>query len=291
MRTPHEKLLHANALFLQGKHKEALEGYEEILRSSPDALAAANLAYMYHRGISVVRDYQKAFQLYTVASDGDGGAALFNLAIMHLRGQGVPVDFVKARELMRRSAQNGCIDAKLYLGLAYLLGYMYDPIEIECISLIPFYRVIYRDYSTPLLDGGGFDPDMEDRRFEAIESDAEDAFEMYKSVAFAHADDPYVERQLAAANFMKAKFYIEGVGNRYDPKMGFRLMEQAAIFGYSQEAAAFLLANRDKAKTYKVNLPKLERLVESGYFRPTTGALANPKSHCVPLMLPADSQG
>ena len=291
MRTPHEKLLHANALFLQGKHKEALEGYEEILRSSPDALAAANLAYMYHRGISVVRDYQKAFQLYTVASEGDGGVSFFNLAIMHLRGQGVPVDFVKARKLMQRSAQQGCADANLYLGLAYLMGYMYDPVEIECISLIPFYRVIYRDYSVPLLDGGDFDPDMEDRRFEAIECDAEDAFEMYKSVALEHSDDPYVERQVAAANFMKAKFYIEGVGNRYDPKMGFRLMEQAAIFGYSQEAAAFLLANRDKAKVYKVNLPKLERLVESGYFRPTTGALANPKSHRVPLMLPADSQG
>lgn len=289
MRTPQERLINANVLFLQGKHRDAFDGYTDIIRTYPDAIAASNLGYMYHRGIAVVRDYAKAREFYIAASEEDGGVALFNLALMYLRGQGVSVDFGKAKELMQRSADHGCVDAKLYLGLAYLLGCMYDPIEIECLSLIPFYRVIYRDASMPLLAGGGYDPQMEDLRYEVIECDADDAFEMYASVTEKHSNDPYAERQLAAAAFMKAKFYIEGVGNRYNPCYGYRLMERAAIFDYSREAAEFLLANREKAGIYKVNVPRLEMLCTCSYFRPTMGNLGTPYSHRVPLLLPTEN--
>ena len=286
MKSPQEQLLDANVLFLRGKHSEAFEGYSKIIQNYPDAIAASNIGYMYHRGIAVVRDYAKAREFYIAASEEDGGVALFNLALMYLRGQGVAVDFSKAKELMQCSANKGCADAKLYLGLAYLLGCMYDPVEIECLSLIPFYRVIYRDASVPLLEGKGYDEHMEAQRFEAIEFDADDAFEMYASVTEKHSDDPYAERQLAAAAFMKAKFYIEGVGNRYNPCYGYRLMERAAIFDYSREAAEFLLANREKAGIYKVNIPRLEMLCTYSYFRPTMGNLGTPYSHRVPLLLP-----
>ena len=186
---------------------------------------------------------------------------------------------------MHRSADHGCPEANLYLGLAYLLGCAYDPVEIECVSLIPFYRVIYRDPNVPLLEGHGYDEHMEDQRYEAISCDADDAFEMYQRLTTEHNEDPYSEKQTAAAKFMKAKFYIEGIGNRYNPKLGYRMMESAALYDYSREAAEFLLANQDTAKVYKINLPRLEMLSDHGYFRPTMGNLGTPPSHRVPLLL------
>ena len=270
-------------------HQRHIEiGYATVLFSRGVIKGHCFLVVTYHRDSAVVRDYKKALEFYTAASQQDGGAALFNLALMHMRGQGVAVDFIKARKLMQRSAILGCVDAKLYLGLAYILGCMYDPVEIECVSLIPFYRVIYRDTSLPLLSGMGYDAHMEDRRYEAIESDEDDAYEMYRQITLEHAEDPHAEHQLAAANFMKAKFYIEGSGNHNNQRLGYRMMERAALYNYSREAAEFLLANQEKAAIYKVNIPRVENLLSNGYFRPTMGNLGTPKSHRVPLLLPTE---
>ena len=72
MKSPQEQLLDANVLFLRGKHSEAFEGYSKIIRNYPDAIAASNIGYMYHRGIAVVRDYKKAREFYIAASEEDG---------------------------------------------------------------------------------------------------------------------------------------------------------------------------------------------------------------------------
>ena len=278
-------LLHANYLFLRGKHKEAFDAYMEIVKATPDAIAASNIAYMYYRGIAVVRNYEKAFAYYNAAREEDGGVSYFNMALMYLRGQGVAVDFKKAIELMKRSADLGCADARLYLGLAYILGYAYDPVEIECISLIPFYRVIYRDSSIPLLDGTGYDPSLEDKRYEAIEVDGDDAVEMYGRLLTEHYDDPYAEKQCSAAQLMLGKAYIEGLGNAYDPKLGYQKIYRAAIYYESAEAAQYLLANADVARKYKIDVDRIEMLTGYDYFRRTTGNLGTPYSHRVPLLL------
>ena len=279
-------LLHANCLFIQGKHKEAFRAYEEILRAYPDALAASNIGYMYHRGIAVVRDYAKALAYYSAAQERDGGVSLFNTALMYLRGQGVEVDFKKAIGLMRLSAHHGCADARLYLGLAYILGYAYDPVDIECLSLIPFYRVIYRDESQPLLGGDGFDPALDDKRYEAIEADENEAVEMYSRLSAEHNHDPYAEKQCAAAEFMLGKAYIEGLGDHYNPRLGYRKIYDAAIYLDSAEAAQFLIANKAVARGHHINVDKIELLATHGHFRRTMGNLGTPYSHRVPLLLP-----
>lgn len=279
-------ILRANCLFLQGKHQEAFDAYTDILKSSPDALAASNIGYMYHRGIAVVRDYKKAMLYYNAAKEEDGGASYFNMALMYMRGQGVDADFKKAVDLMRHSSDLGCADAKLYLGLAYILGYVYDPIDIECISLIPFYRVIYRDTSVPLLEGKCDNSALEDKRYEAIEADGDDAVEMYGKLLSEHYDDPYAEKQCGAAQFMLGKAYVEGLGNAYNPKFGYQKIYRAAIYYDSAEAAQYLLANADAARTYKIDVDKIELLTGYGYFRPTMGNLGTPYSHSVPLLLP-----
>ena len=110
-------LIHANALFLLGRHKEAFDAYVQLTKVSPNAVAASNVGYMYHRGIAVVRDYEKARAYYSAAMLEDGGVSYYNMALMFLRGQGVPVNFKMAIDCMKRSAELGCPDARLYLGL------------------------------------------------------------------------------------------------------------------------------------------------------------------------------
>ena len=279
-------LFHANILFLRGRHKEAFDEYIKVARDHQDPLAAANLGYMYHRGIGVVRSYELARAYYQSGSLGDGGVGFFNLALMHLRGEGVAVDFKRAIEYMKSSASAGCADAQLYLGLAYILGYAYDPIEIECITLIPFYKVIYRDESTPLIVGNGYDPFIEHGRYDAIEADGDSAVSMYSTLISQHADDVYTERQLGAARYMLGKACIEGLGDAYDPKRGYKLMYLAAIYDECAEAAVFLLENAEAARTYKVDVGRVEMLMGYGYFRPSMGNLGNPREHRVPLLIP-----
>ena len=279
-------LIHANALFLMGHHKRAFDAYMDIIEKTPDAIAASNIGYMYHRGIAVVRDYEKARAYYAAASLEDGGVSYYNMALMFLRGQGVEVNFNMAIDYMKRSAELGCPDARLYLGLAYILGCAYDPVEIECLTLIPFYKVIYRDASAPLLSGAGDDPSLDDKRYEAIEADANEAISMYRKLSIENADNTYAETQCGAAAFMIGKAYIDGLGDVYDPELGYRKLYRAAIYHDSLEAAQYLLANAEKAKIYKIDVDKVRLLGEHGYFRPVMGNLGTPKSHRVPLLLP-----
>ena len=158
--------------------------------------------------------------------------------------------------------------------------------DIECISLIPFYRVIYRDTSVPLIEGSGGDPTLEDKRYEAIEADGNDAVEMYANLLSEHYDDPYAEKQCGAAQLMLGKAYIEGLGNAYNPKLGYQKIYRAAIYYESAEAAQYLLANAEVARKYKIDVDRIEMLTGYDYFRRTTGNLGTPYSHRVPLLLP-----
>lgn len=281
-------LVQANSLFLRGKLKEAFQAYMEIIEDAPDAIAASNLGYMYHRGIAVVRDYERARAFYRAACYGDGGVSYFNMALMYLRGQGVTVDYGKAIDLMKRSAELNCANAKLYLGLAYVLGYAFDPVEIECISLIPFYRVIYRDPSALYLEGTGYDPALEDMRYEVIEADGDEAVEIYQKLISDHYDDPYAETQCGAAQLMLGKAYIDGLGGVYDPALGYKKIYRAAICYRSAEAAQYLLSNASTARAYQIDVDHIELLAEQEHFRPVMGNLGTPYSHRVPLLLSED---
>ena len=279
-------LLHANILFLRGRHKEAFDAFVKVARDYHDPVAANDLGYMYYRGIGVERDYEKAKAYFLTGGYGDGGVGFYNLALIYLRGHGVESDFEKAIEYMKRSAEMGCADAQLYLGLAYILGCAFDPFEVECLSLIPFYTVIYKDRSAPLLEGDGYDPGLEDRRYEVIEADGDEAVRMYRNLVSKHGDDPYAERQCGAAEFMIAKAQIEGLGNSYNPKLGYNRMYKAAIYNESAEAARYLLENAETAKGYSVNVEKIANLLQYGYFRPSIGNLGTMREHRIPPLLP-----
>lgn len=278
----------ANIYFLEGKHKEALDAYLALVDHEEDPIAAANAAYMYHRGIAVEQDFKEAMNLYQLASLLDGGVSCYNMALMYLRGQGVAVDFEKAIKLMRQSADLGCANAILYLGNAYVLGCAYDPLEIECLSLIPFYTVIYRDFNTafPLLEGRIDDPSLEDKRFAVIEADGDDAIEMYRALLQNHRDDPYIEEQYSSTSLLLGQAMIEGLGNCYNPEAGYRRIYRTAILHSSAEAAQFLLEHAEEARAYQIDVDRIARLLTTDYFKPVAGSLKTPEYHNVPLLLP-----
>ena len=258
----------ADAKFLKGEYKEAFELYFKGANDHRSSRAAFDLAYMYHRGIYVPKNYKMARDYYTYASLLEGGASLFNLAVMCLRGQGGEVDFKKAVDYMKRADAMGCIDAQIYLGTAYMIGYVFDPIEIECISMIPFYRVIKRDVSSLCLGDGRnrvYDGSLEAERFEAIDGDEFDATEMFER-ASKQKDTTYIEEQVGNAKFVLGQALIEGIGKEYSPEKGYRLMEKSALENGSRDAAAYLAVHNEEARAYGIDTSRLAGILEDkGY--------------------------
>jgi TPR repeat protein len=250
----------ADALFLQGKHAEAFERYFHGATVLHDSRAAFDAAYMYHRGFHVPRNYPMARKFYRAASAMEGGAALFNLALMEIRGLGEVPDLKAAHRHMEEAAALDCVDAQLWLGTAYTLGCVFDPINIECLSMIPFYRVIPRE-ERALLWGAQEDPNLENERFSVIEADETEAVRMFE-LAARQKDDTYISPQIGAGKLALGQALIEGFGMDYDPRRGYRLLERAALENGSREALAYLAAHREEARLYGLRSAEIARLCE-----------------------------
>ena len=248
----------ADALFLQGKYREAFERYFHGATELRDDRAAFDLAYMYHRGFYVPTNYPMARKFYHAASTMEGGAPLFNLALMEIRGLGQSPDLKSAVRHMEEAAALECPDAQLYLGTAYTLGCVFDPLNIECLSMIPFYRVIPRSEQS-LLTGVGLDPELENERFSVIEADEHSATEMFER-ATRHKDDTYISPQIGAARVALGQALIEGFGMEYNPRKGYQLLEKAALVNGSREAAAYLTAHREEAQVYGISPARIAYL-------------------------------
>lgn len=254
------RLFRANALFLRGHYREAFEEYFHGAVDEREPIAAFDLAFMYYMGKGVPRNYMMAHRYYVAASGLPDGEAQFNLALMHLRGQGVEPDAHRAAEYMKTSAARGCVNAQLYMGAAYTMGYMFDPADIECISLIPFYRIIERKQPTLYLSGKCGDS-FEDQRFAVLEADEQYAVEMLEAAA-SHKDTTYIDKQVGVAKMAQGLAYIEGLGMEYDPSKGYKLIEQAAMHHGCADAARYLVQNKDTARVYGVNAQKVIYLLE-----------------------------
>ena len=151
------------------------------------------------------------------------------------------------------------MDAQIYLGVAYTTGCMFDPLDIDCISMIPFRRVIRQNEGTLLYDRG-FDPALDARRFEVLEANEYDAADMLEQ-ASRHKDTTYVEAQAGAATLLFGQALIEGLGGEYDPRRGWRLVKRAAIEHGSREAAAYLTAHAQVALSYGVDAAGVKYLL------------------------------
>lgn len=92
-----------------------------------DTKAAANglsdamdaIGYMYEHGEGVTRDYAEAMKWYKHAADAGNVHAESNLASMYFNGLGVPQDFAKAAELYAGPAADGLAEAQFALGSSW----------------------------------------------------------------------------------------------------------------------------------------------------------------------------
>ncbi len=228
----------ADVAFLKGEYETAADMYRDGAREG-DHLAAFNYGYCLWRGLGREYDPLEAKSYFSFARNLPDGEAYYNLAMLYLHGEGVTQNFERARQYMQMSAEDGCVEAELYMGMASTLGCMFEP-DVIGICMIPYHKPEYRETATPLLTGYVPDYDAEDMRFTVIKADARAAFEWFRSAA--RHDPTYVSELVAKGKYLYAKCYIDGLGTDFDRVKGTRLMLLAGKGG-SMEAVSFLREN------------------------------------------------
>ena len=232
----YEKLV-ADVRFLRGDYETAAEMYREGATDG-DMGAACNYAWCLWRGIGVAQNAKEAKSFFVFARDLDGGEACYNLAVMYMHGDGVRRDYRTAFEYMQSAAIKGCIEAQLYLGMAYTLGAMFEP-DIIGISMIPYHKPEYRNDFT-LLAGDVPDAEEDERLRCVVPEEPRLAFKWF-GMAATHSPD-YVEDLCAKGQFLFAKCYIDGHGTEVDVRRGNSIMLLAGDNG-SEDAKTYIAEN------------------------------------------------
>lgn len=101
------------------ENKEYDKAFDIFMTNQENSEAEFYLGLMYNRGESVKRDYEKAVELYTLASNKGHAEAQNNLGFLYANGYGVKADYTKAFELYTLSAKQGYSKAQINLGLLY----------------------------------------------------------------------------------------------------------------------------------------------------------------------------
>jgi TPR repeat protein len=228
----------ADLAFMEGDFDRAAQMYLDGAREG-DALASFNYGYCLWRGLGAPYDPKEAKSFFAFARDLEGGEACYNIAMLYLHGEGVAKDYAKAYEYMKISATQGCIEAQLYLGMAYTSGCVFEP-DIVAIGMIPCHTPEYRNDSF-LLDGEVVDFELDEAlRYSTIRQDARQAFEWFQTAA-RHSTE-YVEDLVAKGKFLYARCYVDGLGTDFDRDKSVRLMLAAQKSG-SPEATAYIIEN------------------------------------------------
>ena len=228
--------LKADVLFLRGEYEAAAKMFREGAENG-DELAAFNYGYCLWRGIGVNADASEAKSFFSYAKNMKGGEACYNLAMLYLHGEGVKCNYKLSFQYMSDAADLGCVEAMLYLGMVYTTGCMFEP-DIVGISMIPFHKTEYRDFTENLLVGDvpDFEED-EEKRYSVVAPDAREAFLYFRKAS--RQDKTYVGELVAKGKFLYAKCFIDGLGVDFDLQRGVRLMLMAGKAG-SSDAVAFL---------------------------------------------------
>ena len=232
-----EKLV-ADVKFIEGDYEEAAKLYYEGAREGSE-IAAFNYGYLLWRGLGVPYDPKEAKSFFSFAKEMQGGEAAYNIAMLYLSGEGVIKNYKKAVEYLSISASKGCVEAQLYLGMAYTLGCVYDP-DIVGICMIPCHKPEYRE-EILMLDGDVSDFEVDEaRRYSAIEQDGKRAFDYFKLAS--RNTNYYVKDLVAKGKFLYARCFVDGLGTDFDRDKSVRLMFAAEASG-SAEAAAYIAEN------------------------------------------------
>ncbi len=226
----------AKVIFMRGEHERAAAMFREGARDG-DMESAFHYGYCLLHGLGVEQNTAEAKSFFTFSRELPGGEAAYNLAVMYIEGIGVGKNYRRGIDCMRSSAALGCIEAKLYLGMAHTLGAVLDP-DITSISLIPYHTPEYRSDVLMLEGEVSYDPlKEEEERLSVIKQDPHAAFEYFRSAA--RHDPTYVKELVAKGQYMYAKCYADGFGVDFDRDKSTRLMLIAGKSG-SEEAVMYL---------------------------------------------------
>lgn len=222
--------------FLSGDQKGAAEMFLEAAKEG-DAEAAFDYAFCLQNGYGVETDLSGAKTFYGFARDLPGGDACYNLAMLYMHGAGVKKDHKRAFYYMTDAADLGCVEAQLYLGMAYTTGTVFEP-DIVGISRIPTHTPVFRSASGLLGGECAFDEADEEERSTVILADQRQAFSWFRTAALC-PDSTYVEELVAKAQYLFAKCYLDGMGTDFNVEKATKIMLIAGRNG-SEEALSFL---------------------------------------------------
>jgi TPR repeat protein len=225
--------------FLDGSFSEAAELFHEGAREG-DILSSFNYAYCLWRGIGVKKNVNEAKSFFSFARDMKGGESCYNLAMIYMQGDCVAKNYRKALDYMKAAAERGCVEAQLYLGMAYTAGCIFEP-DVVGIKMIPTHTPEYA-VDMPLLEGPipEFDEEDEELRYSAVKQDQHLAFQWFQ-ISSRH-DPTNVEELVAKGKFLYAKCYVDGLGVEFDRIKATRLMLLAGKAG-SPDAIRYLAEN------------------------------------------------
>ncbi|MGI0081268.1 MAG: tetratricopeptide repeat protein [Nitrososphaerales archaeon] len=97
-------------------YAKAKELYERAWNEWRLVLAAQKLGRFYYHGHGVKADYDRAFYYYSKLENSIDAVGLLSLGWLYETGRGVTSDINRARDLYRRSARLGNIQARKHWG-------------------------------------------------------------------------------------------------------------------------------------------------------------------------------
>ncbi len=226
-----QDILRANARFCDGQYAEAAEIYARGATEG-HTRAIFNYAYCLQYGYGLTADPVRAHELYIHLRYEEDGDAAYNAGAMLVTGRGVPCDPAAGYALMQSAAEQGCIEAQLYIAMVRLTGCVGEP-DIISIRRIPFHRPDAPDTAFLLPptpdEHGEYADELMDKRFEIVEADEYEAIR-YIRMAARHKGD-YTGSAVGNAEFLLAKCADEGLGRMYDRDKAVELYVRAAEHG------------------------------------------------------------
>ena len=117
---PHFNFALGKAYFYARNYIEAARHLALAADAVPEAENA--LGYLFARGLGVVKNEQKAFELYSKAAAAGSGIAMQSLSGCYIDGMYVKQDFGKALDWLEKSVEAGNADALQQIGNMYFNG-------------------------------------------------------------------------------------------------------------------------------------------------------------------------
>ncbi len=130
---------------IRGEIKEAVYWYKRAAMRN-HALAAYNLASLYHVGDGVEVDHNEAARWMKLSARLGSPQAQFQLAKMYFRGVGVPQDHAKEAHWYRKAAENGSAAAAHNLAVLYKKGEGVEQSDEQARKWLEFSRSTSSDF-------------------------------------------------------------------------------------------------------------------------------------------------